>query len=335
MGDVPELLPDNLSAFNSLCHKLGWLLPDETILGLSSAGEGNMNRTLRAETGSRTFILKQSVPYVAKYPQIAAPEERIVAENDFYQAIESDGPLRMRMPHRLGFAPESCLLMLEDVGSGADMLSIYANAGGDPSDRGVYTALVYWLWRLHSLRDFNATRFTNHAMRAPNHAHIFVIPLQPNNGAAIDPALADIAQRFQNDSQLINIADALGEIYLGRTPHASRPCLLHGDFYPGSWLRNKRLGVMIIDPEFAFCGPPEFDVGVFVAHLTFAGFAQQDIMGILRSYVTPPGFEYNLAIRFAAIEIIRRLLGVAQLPLQATPELKRTWLETARMMINS
>ncbi len=335
MGDIPDLLPDNLPAINSLCHKLGWLLPDETILGLTHAGEGNMNRTLRAETGSRTFILKQSVPYVAKYPQIAAPEERIVLEDSFYQAIEADGPLRMRMPGRLGFSPESRLLMLEDVGRGADMLSVYANTGGDAADRGVYTALIYWLWRLHSLRNFDATRFTNDVMRRLNHAHIFVIPLQINNGAAIDPALAEIAQRFQNDSQLINIASVLGDIYLGNTPHASQPCLLHGDFYPGSWLRNARLGVMIIDPEFAFCGPPEFDVGVLVAHLTFAGFAQQDIMGILRSYVTPPGFEYSLAIRFAAIEIIRRLLGVAQLPLQATPEQKQSWLETARMMINS
>jgi 5-methylthioribose kinase len=335
MVEFPDLLPDNLPAINSLCQSLGWLLPDETILGLSPAGEGNMNRTLRAETGSRTFILKQSVPYVARYPQIAAPEERIVVEDRFYQTIEADGPLRMRMPHRLGFAPQSRLLMLEDVGPGADMLSVYANAGGNPADRGVYTALIYWLWRLHSLRDFNAAYFTNDAMRTLNHAHIFVIPLQTNNGAAIDPALAEIAQRFQNDSQLISVAGALGEIYLGRTPHASHPCLLHGDFYPGSWLRNERLGVMIIDPEFAFCGPPEFDVGVLVAHLTFAGFAQQDIMGILRSYVTPPGFEYSLAIRFAAIEIIRRLLGVAQLPLQATSEQKRSWLETARMMINS
>lgn len=335
MENYPDLLSENLPTINALCQQLGWLSANETILGLSHAGEGNMNRTLRAETGSRTFILKQSVPYVAKYPQIAAPEERIMVEDHFYRAIEADGPLRMRMPRRLGFAPESRLLMLEDVGRGADMLSVYANTGGDPADRGVYTALIYWLWRLHSLRSFDDTHFVNHTMRELNHAHIFVIPLQINNGSAIDPALAEVAQRFQNDSQLISIAGRLGEIYLGKTPHASQPCLLHGDFYPGSWLRNERVGVMIIDPEFAFCGPPEFDVGVLVAHLTFAGFAQQDIMGTLRSYVTPAGFEYSLAIRFAAIEIIRRLLGVAQLPLQATSEQKRTWLETARMMINS
>lgn len=335
MGQSPDLLPENLPAINALCNQLGWLSANETILALSHAGEGNMNRTLRVETGSRTFILKQSVPYVAKYPQIAAPEERIVVEDCFYRAIEADGPLRMRMPRRLGFAPESHLLMLEDVGRGADMLSIYANTGGDAADSGIYTALIYWLWRLHALRNVDATRFTNDAMRSLNHAHIFVIPLQINNGAAIDPALTETAERFQNDSQLSDIAGVLGEIYLGKTSHASRHCLLHGDFYPGSWLRNERLGVMIIDPEFAFFGPPEFDVGVLVAHLTFAGFAQQDIMGILRSYVTPPGFEYSLAIRFAAIEIIRRLLGVAQLPLQATPEQKRNWLETARLMINT
>ncbi len=330
-----ELAPENLRAINAHCQQLGWLLPGEVIHRLTPAGEGNMNRTLRAETGSRTFILKQSVPYVEKYPQIAAPQQRIVVENQFYRAIEADGPLRMRMPRCLGFAQELRLMMLEDVGRGADMLDVYANNGMAASDRGVYTALVYWLWRLHSLHNVDATCFTNDAMRTLNHAHIFVIPLQADNGAAIDPSLADIAARLQMDSQLNDLAATLGEIYLGRTNHASQPRLLHGDFYPGSWLRNDRLGVMIIDPEFAFFGPPEFDVGVFVAHLTFAGFSQQDIMGTLRSYVTPPGFEYGLTIRFAAMEIIRRLLGVAQLPLQATSDQKRTWLETARMMINS
>jgi len=60
-------------------------------------------------------------------------------------------------------------------------------------------------------------------------------------------------------------AKELGDLYL-----SDGPTLLHGDFYPGSWLRTTQ-GIRIIDPEFAFTGAAEFDVGVFAAHLAFTG----------------------------------------------------------------
>lgn len=328
-----ELLPENRAAIAARCRSLGWIGPNESLEGLAPAGAGNMNRTLRVVTDQRTFILKQSVPFVAKYPQIAAPAGRIFTENRFYDALADDGPLSMRMPARIGFDGDNRLLAIEDVGTGGDFQHLYDTGFTAVDSRGSFTALVYWLWRLHALQGVDANAFANREMRVLNHQHIFVIPLQPGNGAAIDPGLEPVANQFAEDEALRNIAGQLGDLYLGRSPHASRACLLHGDYYPGSWLHHPRLGVMIIDPEFAFFGPPEFDVGVMLAHLTFAGLSQQDLMGTLRSYVTPPGFDYSLAIRFAAMEIIRRLLGVAQLPLRANTEQRVNWLNTARMMI--
>jgi len=330
-----QLLPANVTAVEALCRKLGWIAPDESIEGLAPAGEGNMNRTLRARLATRTLILKQSVPFVAKYPQIPAPEDRIATENLFYSRLAADGPLSMRMPARIGFDASHRLLALEDMGTQGDFLHLYRDGFAELNGRGLFTALIYWLWRLHALQGIDTAAFANREMRTLNHQHIFVIPLIPGNGASIAPGLETIAAQFAADDGLRNIATQLGEIYLGKTSHASRACLLHGDYYPGSWLHHHRIGVAIIDPEFAFVGPPEFDVGVMLAHLTFAGFSQQDLMGTLRSYVTPPGFDYGLAIRFAAIEIIRRLLGVAQLPLEANAEQRITWLNTARTMIGT
>ena len=37
--------------------------------------------------------------------------------------------------------------------------------------------------------------------------------------------------------------------------------LLHGDYYPGSWMRVRER-LYIIDPEFSFAGPKEFDLGI-------------------------------------------------------------------------
>ena len=93
------------------------------------------------------------------------------------------------------------------------------------------------------------------------------------------------------------------------------------------------MGVKIIDPEFAFVGPPEFDIGVLLAHLQFAGFADPDLIGALGNYDAPSRFSFPLARAFAGIEVIRRLLGVAQLPLTADLETKRAWIETARQSV--
>jgi 5-methylthioribose kinase len=173
-------------------------------------------------------------------------------------------------------------------------------------------------------------------MRTLNHAHIFDIPLRAHNGIdldAITPGLSALANDFHHDAQLLERVAALGAIYLGDASHASTPALLHGDYYPGSWLRHPRLGVAIIDPEFGFIGPPEFDVGVLIAHFTFARIGQTELMTALRNYTAPAGFSLPLALAFAGTEVVRRLLGVAQLPLRADLATKTTWLAAARQFV--
>ena len=80
----------------------------------------------------------------------------------------------------------------------------------------------------------------------------------------------------------------------------------------------------IIDPEFCFLGPAEFDVGVFVAHLLLAGKPLEYAFGVFACYDGPIGFSRHLALGFTGVEIMRRLLGVAQLPLRADLEDKKT-----------
>ena len=99
--------------------------------------------------------------------------------------------------------------------------------------------------------------------------------------------------------------------------------LLHGDYFPGSWLRSAA-GLRIIDPEFCFFGPPEFDAGVMLAHMLLAGQARR---------VAFPGLDRALVDRFAGIEIMRRLIGVAQLPLAFGIERKRDLLNLSREMV--
>ena len=54
----------------------GWL--DAPLEGVARAGEGNMNLVLRACSATgRSIIIKQSRDWVEKYPDIAAPGDRI------------------------------------------------------------------------------------------------------------------------------------------------------------------------------------------------------------------------------------------------------------------
>lgn len=353
-----DLLPENRPAVEAHLQSLGWLAPEEPLLSLAPPAMGNMNRTLRAETPTRTFILKQAVPFVARYPEIPAPVNRLDVESAFYSAVSTCPALAMRTPRILGEDRPNHLLCMTDLGQGPDFLSLYEAETESPvrtgNNGGQLTAVVYWLWKLHALslesrveetieQTFEqagkpvrgTTVLENRAMRVLNHAHIFDIPLQADNGLALSSELRQIQRAYANDAELKQSARALGAIYLGKADHASATVLLHGDYYPGSWLKHQTMGVMVIDPEFAFPGPPEFDVGVLIAHLTMAGLEQTEVMMLLRSYVTPPRFSYPLALAFAGMEIIRRLLGVAQLPLTANEETKTGWLQAARSMVTA
>ncbi len=342
---IVDLLPENIEAIEARLRQLGWINPDESLRALEPAGPGNMNRTLRARLQKRTLVLKQSIPFVAKYPSIAAPAERITVEFAFYRATRATPALSRRLPSVLGFDADNCLMALEDLGSSADFTNAYAQstvkAAASASIASEHTAaLVDWISALHALR-IEATQFpelANRAMRTLNHAHIFDIPLRRDNGLDLDdvtPGLAAAARTCSRDTALRQRAAALGEMYLGNAPHASTPSLLHGDYYPGSWLRHARTGVAIIDPEFAFIGPPEFDIGVLIAHFTFAGFAQAETESVLGGYRAPSDFSFSLARAFAGIELIRRLLGVAQLPLSSDLTTKTRWLDIARQWMIS
>ncbi len=77
----------------------------------------------------------------------------------------------------------------------------------------------------------------------------------------------------------------------------------------------------IIDPEFCFLGPPAFDLGVLYAHLHLA-----------RQPVELAVFDAT-AKAFAGAEIMRRLIGVAQLPLEADLEEKSALLALTKRLI--
>ena len=114
--------------------------------------------------------------------------------------------------------------------------------------------------------------------------------------------------------------------WVNSTLHGESRALVHGDFFPGSWLTDGAR-VFVIDPEFCFLGAREFDFGVMAGHLLLA---HQPVEAVARvaAAAEAHGADRALAAGFAGVEVMRRLIGVAQLPrLRLTLDAKQALLE--------
>ena len=308
----------------------GLVRPDRLPIAVARAGDGNMNVTLRlTPTGGRPFILKQARPWVAKYRDIAAPFERTLVEAAFYEAVRVDPLVSGRMPSLLGVDTNDHVLALESVDGAGDLTSIYA---GRELPAGTLDDLLSWLAALAGIAVAVEQRsvFANREMRALNHEHMFRFPLNADNGLdldAITPGLKDAARELIDDAMYRDAVAALGQRYL-----SDRSTLVHGDFFPGSWLQTEDKGVRIIDPEFCFLGDAEFDIGVLAGHALLAGAGAQRLEQIAAS-VTARRLDATRVAGYAGVEIMRRLIGVAQLPLPYGIDRKRALLQRSHGLV--
>lgn len=304
--------------------ELGWL-SNEEVLSTRIPGEGNMNVVIQVTTDSRSFILKQSRPYVNKYQQIAAPAERIETEYQFYQATNNTA-LKASMPQLLAYSQEHYLMMLTYVEGFEDMTRLYADGAVTAGEVADLTKLLN---EVH-LAAVPAGYPENRELRQLNHQHIFVLPFLQDNGFELDDVqtgLQALSQPYKADAALKEKIDHLGQLYL-----SSGDILLHGDYYPGSWMRADGR-FYVIDTEFSFSGFREFDIGVMIAHLIMVTSDKSMLEQVLRHTTADPDVE--LVQQIAGVEIMRRLIGLAQLPLTRTLDEKRQLLQLAYQLIMS
>lgn len=309
-------------------HRLVSYLIDHGILSESArattqvqkAGEGNMNWVARVTTPQQELVVKQARPWVEKYPTIPAPINRYEAELTYYEAAATRPSLAQRSPAIRFVDPVHHLIVMDFIPNASDLTKVYA---GRTIERGLLDGLAGYLGDLHGLA--LSTPLENHAMRELNHAHIFDLPFRDD--PVIDVAslgLSGVHADFARSASAKATIAHHGTQYLG----AVGPSLLHGDFYPGSWLLSGE-DWYVIDPEFAFSGPPAFDWAVAYAHLVMA----QDVEGAdyWANHIPHPVAEWQ---PWAAIEVARRLLGVAQLPLSLPAPHKVTLLEACLRMLS-
>jgi len=302
----------------------------EEILQVTKAGEGNMNCVVRVTTDRRSFIVKQSRPWVEKYPQFEAPWDRACREIEFYELVRSFPAVARYLPDLIRGDPKSRVLVLEDLGTGGDYTGVYQGLrlGTVEMD-----CCAEFLTSLHALfvKDASRPALPNREMRALNHRHIFVLPLTRDNGLDLESIQAGLtapAEALRGDDAYRAEVMRLGsEVYL-----AEGPCLLHGDFFPGSFVRTAA-GPRVIDPEFCFFGAPEYDVGILLGHLFLSGQPAELRQRFRDAYRAENVFDDLLMLQLAGVEIMRRILGYAQLPMLGDLAWKARLLDLSRELV--
>ncbi|GAB3771216.1 S-methyl-5-thioribose kinase [Spirosoma horti] len=326
-------------ALQDYLRRRGWLDNEEVVASVEIPGEGSMNYTLRVTTSIRSLVVKQSRAYIEKHPRLPAPDDRAIIEGSFYQEIQPIPMLANAMPLLLGTDRENNILVLEDLGDTRAYTFLYHS--GQLLSEADTLALTDYLSELHYhfATEKPGPIFTNKGMRLLNHESIFVAPFNEENGLDLDtvqPGLAELAMAYKQDIPLKKSIRQLGQLYLSddSQPQANASkTLLHGDFYPGSWLQTSHKHLKVINPEFCFYGPAEFDLGILIAHLMLAQQPSETINSALTNYIKPAHFNEKLRHQFTGIELIRRLIGHPQLPFSLSIEQKRLLLAESRQML--
>lgn len=327
-----ELTPNiDLQELTAYLHRQNWMASESSALRVEKPGEGNMNRVLRVITSSGSLILKQATDFVVKYPDIPAPISRIDVEQQFYQLATAIPDLQMHQPVIIGYDANNHLLAMDDLGSASDFTFLYQAEPTLNEELAITIALSLNSLHSYQFSEQEINKFpSNKELRLLNHQHIFELPLLAKNGFDLDsitPGLQEASMIYKSDEVLKRKAATLGERYLGRGT-----TLLHGDYYPGSWL-NADQGFQLIDPEFCFFGPSEFDLGVLLAHLKLAEQPDHIRELILETYTAE--VDASLLHQFEGMEIIRRLIGLAQLPLSMELATKKELLNYAHHQVTN
>lgn len=317
----------NTPSAQTVLRQKNWLPQGVDVKSVDIAGAGNMNlvERVRLSNGS-SLILKRSRGWVEKYPDIPAPVERASIEAAFYKRVRGT-PAGDAMPELLQHNPSDATSLFEDLGEGKDGSFVYSGWTLPKDD---LSAVANWAASLHAIpvTDDMRGQFENKAMRALNGLHIFDFPLDPTTGFdldAITPGLQVVGDKLKHDMDFVTAVKSVGERYQNGEAQAG-DVLLHGDLYPGSWLTTEN-GLFVIDPEFCWIGPPEWDIGMLIAHLRLSDQPTDYETHLITQY----GRELDAVLlnQIAGIEMMRRLIGVAQLPLDVDLARKTALLDEA------
>ena len=360
--EVHVLSADQAGRVDLVMGAVGWLGDEEQVTTCASLG-GESSTVMRVELqelrgGWRTAVLKQSLPWLRRDESVAMPAERWRGERGFYAEVARVPAAAAHMPRLMAVNEARFLLLLEDFRGASNLASLYQ--GGSLAEEAAQALGAFLRALRHGTRGREEPDLASTGMKTLNHRMLFEAPFvsamaggdgfgpdgsAPDDAAldATEPGLGEAAAALRSDRAFRAAVSELGSRFLG-----AGACLVHGAFHPANWLLVPGGGVRVVDPQYGGWGDPEFDIGTGLAHLLLARQPEEVVAAFLSAAVgseeaedVESGVDRPLAARYAGVEIVRRLIGGGQLPLEAAelpdPEggFRCDLLETARKAVLS
>ena len=313
------------------------IFESETELHIEEIGDGNLNTVYRvsdAERPERSLVLKHAPPYIKILgPDYPLSTERLTYESralDVYNQLASGS-----VPAQYNFDAEMAVIAMEDLRD-ASVLRDDLIAGS--IDIAIADQIGRFMGSVHSHTyienlDSGAVQqykqqFANTTMQAITADYVFTFPYTEHETNFWTPGLEPDVQRLKADTDFLARAAHLKQVFL-----TMQQAVTHGDLHTGSVLVQNDTA-KIIDAEFAFYGPPGFDIGLYWANYFLSYFSHQDTLDVQsalktavvqtwRTYTTEFGVVdatlkaqtlqniFHDAVGFAGLEILRRLIGAA------------------------
>ena len=269
-----ETLPSRLGAVAVMRERVG---ADVGRWDVREVGDGNLNLVFVVKGDRGSVVVKQALPYFRmvgeswplslrrtffEYQALSRQQERApgtvpaVYHFDEPQAFivmeHLAGHTTLRKALILGrqlprIAEDLGLFMARTLFRGSDL---HMEAGARKADLALFAANVDLCAVTEKLV------FTDPYYAAPNNRHTA-------------PQLDRLVATLRADSEVKVEAQKLKQAFVTKAE-----TLIHGDLHTGSIMVTAD-STRIIDPEFAFCGPAAFDVGVLIGDFWMSFFSQR------------------------------------------------------------
>ncbi|QSR88556.1 methylthioribose kinase [Methylacidiphilum caldifontis] len=328
--NFPDLffLEEQLPKIETYLKTIRFLDPTETILSLRTCPTTCIDKSIRVTTSQRTFILKQSRPWIECCPSSRAPLSRIFKEAEFYMICSKDFFLKSYVPSLLFVDNSNYLLILSDIGE----KNLSAVCEDEPFSIEELDLLLEFLSYLHHAfyKKKLIVRFENQAMRKYHWRNLFVTPMKPRKTALNsknDEPIYGLKRKFLADWKFYSAMKHAAFQYLDQGP-----TLIHGNFLPSSWIRTET-GVGIVNFESMICGRAEIDLGLLLAHLLLLGLTEH-FLHALNHYKQLMVFDIDFAFRIAGAEIFRQVTNPEGTYKSLSAQLKENLLWTSYKLLN-
>ena len=313
------------------------MFESETDLRIEEIGDGNLNTVYRVSDAARperSVVLKHAPPYI----KILGPEYPLSIERLTYESRALDiynQFARGTVPELYYFDAETAVIAMEDL---RDAQVLRADLIAGRVDTGIAEQIGRFMGIVHSrtyVENLDSTtvqhyrqQFANTTMQSVTADYVFTFPYTEHETNFWTPGLEPDVQRLKADTDFLQQAAYLKQIFL-----TAQQAVTHGDLHTGSVLVQNNTA-KVIDAEFAFYGPVGFDLGLYWANYLLSYFSHQDTLDVqsaLKTAIAKMWHTYTLefrtvdatlkeqtlqqifheAVGFAGLEMLRRLIGAA------------------------